>query len=117
MELMITDEKDAFLVPIPQYPLYSAALTLHGGTMLPYYLDESKNWSVSIDEVKRVIQQAQERNLRIRGMVVINPGNPTGQCLDKPNQVRALASHTPCLRTLHRRDTMACSLRLISVQH
>jgi Aminotransferase class I and II len=79
MELLITDEKDAFLVPVPQYPLYSAALTLHGGTMLSYYLDEESNWGISIPEVQRVIQQAKDRGLRLRGMVVINPGNPTGQ--------------------------------------
>jgi aspartate/methionine/tyrosine aminotransferase len=92
LETMIADANDAFLVPIPQYPLYSAALTLYGGTMLPYYLDESHNWGISIPEVKQVIQQAEERKLRIRGMVVINPGNPTGQVLDVENQVLLRAS-------------------------
>jgi hypothetical protein len=85
---LITDERDAFLVPIPQYPLYSALLTLLGGTMLPYYLDELHNWSINVRELEQVITQAQDRGLRIRGMVVINPGNPTGQVLDVGNQVR-----------------------------
>ena len=85
---MITDERDAFLVPIPQYPLYSAALTLNGGTMLPYYLDELRGWCINIAEVKSLIERAQSRGLRVRGMVVINPGNPTGQVLDVDNQVR-----------------------------
>jgi len=40
------------LVPIPQYPLYSAQLTLQKGLFLPYFLDESKNWGVDIDEIE-----------------------------------------------------------------
>jgi aspartate/methionine/tyrosine aminotransferase len=40
MEMLIRNANDAFLVPIPQYPLYSATLVLYGGHLLPYELDE-----------------------------------------------------------------------------
>jgi len=50
-KLMIRDSKDGIMVPIPQYPLYSALLTLDGGTMVKYYLDESKEWGVDAEEI------------------------------------------------------------------
>lgn len=40
MEMLIRSPTDAFLVPIPQYPLYSATLCLYGGQLVPYELDE-----------------------------------------------------------------------------
>jgi len=49
--LLIRDKKDGIMVPIPQYPLYSALLTLDGGTMVKYYLDEEKGWGVDTEEV------------------------------------------------------------------
>ena len=49
---VIRNETDGVLVPIPQYPLYSAQLTLQKGLFLPYFLDESKNWGVDIDEIE-----------------------------------------------------------------
>lgn len=36
------------MIPIPQYPLYSALISLLNGTPVPYYLDESKNWSLDV---------------------------------------------------------------------
>jgi aspartate/methionine/tyrosine aminotransferase len=36
------------MVPIPQYPLYTALIALQGGTMVPYYLDEEKQWGINV---------------------------------------------------------------------
>ena len=36
------------MIPIPQYPLYSAAISLYGGSPAPYYMDESKGWQLDI---------------------------------------------------------------------
>jgi aspartate/methionine/tyrosine aminotransferase len=36
------------MVPIPQYPLYCALITLFNGTIVPYYLDESKGWALDV---------------------------------------------------------------------
>lgn len=43
LQMLISSEKDGILIPIPQYPLYSAAITLLGGTEIGYYLDERSN--------------------------------------------------------------------------
>jgi glutamate--glyoxylate aminotransferase len=39
------------MVPIPQYPLYSALLTLEGGLMVKYYLEEEKNWGINASDI------------------------------------------------------------------
>jgi glutamate--glyoxylate aminotransferase len=81
----IRNEDDGILVPIPQYPLYSASIKLLGGTLVPYMLDESKNWAMSIDSLKAAVQKARAEGKAVRGLVFINPGNPTGQCLTYEN--------------------------------
>jgi aspartate/methionine/tyrosine aminotransferase len=82
-KLLIRDSKDGIMVPIPQYPLYSALLTLDGGTMVKYYLDESKNWGIDATEIETRIKNAKDLGIKLRGMVVINPGNPTGNVLKR----------------------------------
>jgi len=85
IEMLVRDGRDAFLVPIPQYPLYSAALTLRGGELVPYWLDEARGWALDVAQLASQLAAARARGLRVRGVVVINPGNPTGQCLSLPN--------------------------------
>ena len=53
MKTLIRDANDAMLVPIPQYPLYSATLALYGGTLLPYYLEEEKGWTLDVAALKK----------------------------------------------------------------
>jgi len=69
------------MIPIPQYPLYSATLTLNGGAQIGYYLDEQQGWSLKRPELELSIKEARKQNVTVRGLVVINPGNPTGQSL------------------------------------
>lgn len=80
-KLLIRDQRDGVLVPIPQYPLYSALLTLDGGTMVKYYLDENKNWGVNADDIQARIANAVDLGINLRAIVVINPGNPTGNVM------------------------------------
>jgi len=47
LNLCLGKSNDGVLVPIPQYPLYSALIKLNGATMVQYYLDEEKNWGVN----------------------------------------------------------------------
>ena len=82
---IIRNKNDGVLLPIPQYPLYSALLTLLGGTKINYYLDESKNWGLSIEELNSAIDSAKKNGINPRSIVVINPGNPTGQSLEVEN--------------------------------
>lgn len=85
LNTIIRDEKDGILVPVPQYPLYSAAISLFGGTLAPYYLEESANWGLDIGELRKSVLEARFKGITVRAMVIINPGNPTGQCLSRDN--------------------------------
>lgn len=82
---LIKDKTDGILVPIPQYPLYSASIPLYGGTQLNYYLDEDNNWSLKVSELDAAVEAAKKSGVEARAVVIINPGNPTGQCLDEEN--------------------------------
>lgn len=72
------------MVPIPQYPLYSATIVEFGMHQIGYYLDEDNNWGLDIDELERSLQANKGKSIP-RALVVINPGNPTGQVLTKEN--------------------------------
>ncbi|WMV34974.1 hypothetical protein MTR67_028359 [Solanum verrucosum] len=86
MQLLIRSENDGILCPIPQYPLYSASIALHGGTLVPYYLDEQTGWGLEISELEHQLKTAKSKGIDVRALVVINPGNPTGQVLGEANQ-------------------------------
>ncbi|CAN5365502.1 pyridoxal phosphate-dependent aminotransferase [soil metagenome] len=68
----LLDTGDEVLIPMPDYPLYTAAVSLSGGTPVHYVCDESSDWFPDIEDIKRKITP------RTRGIVVINPNNPTG---------------------------------------
>ena len=57
LQILIRNEKDAILIPYPQYPLYSAAIALLGGTVVPYYPDEQKGWQIDPAHLEDVITQ------------------------------------------------------------
>ncbi|KAK9149279.1 hypothetical protein Scep_008036 [Stephania cephalantha] len=86
MQLLIRSETDGILCPIPQYPLYSASIALHGGALVPYYLDEAKGWGLEVSELQKQLKEAQSNGITVRALAVINPGNPTGQVLAEDNQ-------------------------------
>lgn len=75
---IITSKDDAIMIPIPQYPLYSASISLAEGQPAPYYLDEDKGWQLDIQELERAYEEALKENRKVKAIVVINPGNPTG---------------------------------------
>ncbi len=68
----LLDYGDEILVPSPDYPLWTASVTLAGGTAVHYLCDESSNWYPDIKDIERKITP------RTKGIVVINPNNPTG---------------------------------------
>ena len=76
---------DGFLIPIPQYPLYSASLTLYGGQQVGYYLDEQNSWQLDEDALAESVSRAKNSGVHLVGLVVINPGNPTGAVLSYEN--------------------------------
>jgi len=72
------------MIPIPQYPLYSASLAEYNMAQVGYYLDEARNWALDVNELERAYA-ASANSCNIRAIVVINPGNPTGQVLTRDN--------------------------------
>lgn len=73
--------KTGVLVPIPQYPLYTATLALLNAECVPYYLEEDKAWGTDVSAVEKSIKDAKAAGIDVRSVVVINPGNPTGASL------------------------------------
>lgn len=68
----LLDNGDELLLPMPDYPLWTAAATLSGGTPVHYRCDEANGWMPDLDDIRRKITPA------TKGIVVINPNNPTG---------------------------------------
>jgi aspartate/methionine/tyrosine aminotransferase len=85
LRLLIADAHDGILIPIPQYPLYSASIALLGGAQVPYDLDEASGWKISRDALESACERARADGIRVRAIAVINPGNPTGAVLDEKN--------------------------------
>jgi len=79
-----TGKKTGIMIPIPQYPLYSASIEEFNLGQVGYYLDEDNNWGLDLKELKRSYEENKDK-FDIRAIVVINPGNPTGQVLAKEN--------------------------------
>ncbi len=68
----LLDNGDELLLPMPDYPLWTAAASLSGGTPVHYLCDEAKGWMPDLDDIRAKITP------RTKGIVVINPNNPTG---------------------------------------
>ena len=83
--------KDGVLTPIPQYPLYSALTTLLQGHLIPYYLDEARGWACASSFLADALAKAQAQGIVARALVVINPGNPTGQLLPEETMREIIA--------------------------
>ncbi len=73
----LLDSGDEVLVPSPDYPLWTACVTLAGGTAVHYICDESADWHPDIDDIKSKITD------RTKAIVIINPNNPTGALYPK----------------------------------
>ncbi len=68
----LLDQGDELLVPSPDYPLWTACTALSGGKPVHYMCDEANGWMPDLDDLRRKITPA------TKGIVVINPNNPTG---------------------------------------
>lgn len=73
----LLDNGDEILVPCPDYPLWSAAVNLSGGTAVYYTCDEEDEWNPSLEDIASKITP------NTKGIVVINPNNPTGALYPK----------------------------------
>ncbi len=68
----LLDMGDELLLPSPDYPLWTAAASLSGGTPVHYLCDEANGWMPDLDDIRAKVTP------RTKGIVVINPNNPTG---------------------------------------
>jgi alanine-synthesizing transaminase len=68
----LLDNGDELLLPAPDYPLWTAATSLSGGTPVHYLCNEADGWMPDLEDIRRKITP------RTKGIVVINPNNPTG---------------------------------------
>ena len=80
---LIAGDTSAIMIPIPQYPIYSALITRLGGRQVGYLLDEAIGWAVTRQELDQKLEQAKQKGLDVRALAIINPGNPTGQVLSR----------------------------------
>ncbi|KAK5103105.1 alanine transaminase [Lithohypha guttulata] len=83
MHIMCANDKSGILVPIPQYPLYTATLSVLNARCCPYYLDESTGWGTDLETVRKSYEDAKKDGTDVRAIVIINPGNPTGASLPR----------------------------------
>ncbi len=68
---------DEMLIPAPDYPLWTASVSLSGGSAVHYLCDEEAGWFPDLDDIRSKITP------RTRGLVIINPNNPTGAVYSK----------------------------------
>lgn len=73
----LLNDGDEMLVPMPDYPLWTAAVNLAGGKAVHYVCDEQSEWNPDIEDIKKKITS------KTKGIVVINPNNPTGALYPK----------------------------------
>ena len=69
---LMADEGDEILCPCPSYPLFDYIALLSGVRLIPYRLDETRGWSINLDQVEACV------STRTRALVLISPHNPTG---------------------------------------
>lgn len=80
---IIADPTVGVLIPIPQYPIYSAIIKIKDGKQIPYVLHEQDNWSINVSDLVTAVHKAKKEGINPRAMVIINPGNPTGNVFSK----------------------------------
>ena len=73
----LLDDGDEVLIPSPDYPLWTACVSLAGGKPVHYICDENSDWFPDIDDIKRKVSN------KTKAIVIINPNNPTGALYSK----------------------------------
>jgi alanine transaminase len=77
-------DRAGIMIPVPRYPLYTATISEFGACSIPYYMDEDNHWGLSVEELEHSINEVRQQ-CNPRAIVIINPGNPTGQVLSAQN--------------------------------
>jgi aspartate/methionine/tyrosine aminotransferase len=83
LEMIIAGPNDGIMIPIPQYPLYSAAIKKLDGVQVNYYPDEDQDWNLTDAMLEQAMATARRSSVNVKAIVAINPGNPTGAILNE----------------------------------
>lgn len=83
IQLLASGPESGFLIPIPQYPLYTALIALNNAVPIGYYLDEDHDWSTDPKQIRDLIAENKAKGVVPKCLVIINPGNPTGAILSE----------------------------------
>jgi alanine transaminase len=81
LHVICASPSTGIMVPIPQYPLYTATLSVLNARCVPYYLDEAANWGTSMSAIQESYDKAKSEGTDVKAICIINPGNPTGASL------------------------------------
>ena len=81
LQALLAQNNDAVMIPIPQYPIYSALISKLGGRQVGYNLNEELNWAVTREELESKLAAAQADGLEVKALAMINPGNPSGNVI------------------------------------
>lgn len=81
MHVICASPNTGVMVPIPQYPLYTATLSVLNAKCVPYYLEESQAWGTSLEAIRTSYDKAIAEGTDVKAIAIINPGNPTGASL------------------------------------
>jgi hypothetical protein len=102
----LLDDGDELLLPAPDYPLWTAAVSLSGGTPIHYMCDEANGWMPNIDDIRKKITP------HTKGIVVINPNNPTGALYSDNLLLEIIALAREHCKLEHRRADFDIQLAL-----
>ncbi|OCK81662.1 PLP-dependent transferase [Lepidopterella palustris CBS 459.81] len=81
LHIICSKPESGILIPIPQYPLYTATLAVLDARCVPYYLDEGHSWGTDLSAIRNAYDKAIAEGTDVKAIVIINPGNPTGASL------------------------------------
>ncbi|KAF2267336.1 PLP-dependent transferase [Lojkania enalia] len=81
LHVICSKPETGILIPIPQYPLYTATLSVLDARAVPYYLEESSAWGTDLKQIRDAYDKATAEGTDVKAIAVINPGNPTGASL------------------------------------
>ena len=81
IQLLIQNDNCGIMIPIPQYPLYSASIILSGGKIVEYHMTEKGGWDIDLSNIEKSIDASRAAGVDVRAICVINPGNPVGNVM------------------------------------
>lgn len=90
LRLLLQHPKSGIMLPVPQYPLYSAITELNNATIVPYSLDEEDGWNIDFQAARKEFDSAREKGIEVRAIALINPGNPTGAIFAREKMAEVL---------------------------